>query len=89
MSKDEPPFEVVAELTALRRYALALARDQHLAEDLVQEALVRAYEKRSTFRPDAKLKTWLFSVLHNVFVDGMRKRRAEAPGTPAYHRVTR
>jgi RNA polymerase sigma-70 factor (ECF subfamily) len=38
---------------------------------------VRAYEGRGTFRPDGDLKSWLFSILHNSFVSGMRSRKAQ------------
>jgi RNA polymerase sigma-70 factor, ECF subfamily len=69
--------DVVGELGSLRRYARSLTRDDAQAEDLVHDALVRAYERRSTFRMGANLRTWLFSILHNAFVDERRRRAAE------------
>jgi RNA polymerase sigma-70 factor (ECF subfamily) len=71
-------FDVFGELATLRRYARTLARDDSDAEDLVQDALVRAYEKRDSFRPGRALRPWLLSILHNAFIDGLRNRRAEA-----------
>jgi len=71
-------FDVFGELATLRRYARTLARDDSDAEDLVQDALVRAYEKRDSFRPGRALRPWLLSILHNAFIDGIRNRRAEA-----------
>jgi RNA polymerase sigma factor (sigma-70 family) len=69
--------DVIAQLAPLRRYARALTRDETHAEDLVHDALVRAYERRTTFRAGANLRTWLLSILHNTFVDGRRQREAE------------
>ncbi|MBB5751366.1 sigma-70 family RNA polymerase sigma factor [Prosthecomicrobium pneumaticum] len=77
MTKDRPRFDVLAQMTALRRYARSLTRDETDAEDLVHDALVRAYERRSSFREGGSVRTWLFSILHNVFVDRRRARRAE------------
>ncbi len=76
MSGNAPKFDVTALLPALRRYARALTRDDAEADDLVQDALVRAYGGHATFRPDGDLKSWLFSILHNSFVSGTRRRRA-------------
>jgi RNA polymerase sigma-70 factor (ECF subfamily) len=61
----------------LRRYARSLARDESQAEDLVQDALVRAYERRSSFRPGGNLRGWLLSILHNTFIDHRRRQVAE------------
>ena len=61
----------------MRRYARALTRDECAAEDLVHDALVRAYEKRSTFRLGGNLRTWILSILHNTFVDSQRRLKAE------------
>jgi RNA polymerase sigma-70 factor, ECF subfamily len=71
-----PSFDVVGQLPALRRYARALTRDEALAEDLVHDTLVRALEGRNSFRAEADLRSWLFSILHNVFVSGVKRTRA-------------
>lgn len=71
-------FDVIGQLGALRRYARSLTRDPADAEDLVQDALLRAYERRSTFRSGANIRAWLLSILHNAFVDQARSRRSEA-----------
>lgn len=76
MSK--PRFDVLSQLGPLRRYARALTRDAGDAEDLVHDALVRAYERRGTFRAGGNLRAWLLSILHNVFVDRARSRRSAA-----------
>jgi RNA polymerase sigma-70 factor (ECF subfamily) len=61
----------------MRRYARTLTRDPQEAEDLVHDALVRAYERRRTFRKGGNLRAWLLSILHNIFVDRMRSRHAD------------
>ena len=78
MSGDATRFNVTGQLAALKRYAWSLTRDEHEAEDLVHDALVRAYEGRHTFRPDGDLKSWLFSILHNAFINNLRSRKAHA-----------
>lgn len=70
-------YDVLANLAPMRRYARALTRDEIAAEDLVHDALVRAYEKRSTFRLGGNLRTWILSILHNTFIDGQRRLKAE------------
>ena len=71
-------FDVIGLLAPLRRYAAVLTRNDTDADDLVNDTLVRAYERRQTFRPSGDLRAWLFSVLHNSFIDGQRRKAAEA-----------
>jgi RNA polymerase sigma-70 factor, ECF subfamily len=73
----ESGADVIAQLAPLRRYARTLTRDETQAEDLVHDTLVRAYEGRATLRAGANLRTWLFSILHNTFIDGRRQREAK------------
>ena len=73
-----PRFDIVGQLGSLRRYARSLTRDSTDAEDLVHDALVRAYERRATFRSGGNLRAWLLSIVHNAFIDKMRSRRSEA-----------
>ncbi|MER9330251.1 sigma-70 family RNA polymerase sigma factor [Mesorhizobium sp. M0488] len=72
-----PRFDIVGQLGSLRRYAHSLTRDGTEAEDLVHDALVRAYERRGTFRSAGNLRAWLLSIVHNAFIDRMRSRRSE------------
>lgn len=72
----EPSFEPVDHLPLMRRYARALTRDATAADDLVQDALVRAYEKRHGFR-GVGLAGWLLAILHSTFLNGRRKAKAE------------
>lgn len=70
-------FDVVGQLPALLRYARALVRDPADAEELVHETLLRAYERRDSFDTRRSLRPWLFSLLHNLFVDIYRRRQME------------
>lgn len=69
-------FDLVPHLDPLRRYARVLARGDAEADDLVQGALLRAFERRASFRDGANLRVWLMSILHNHFIDHTRSRRA-------------
>lgn len=80
MERETRPFDIIGQLATLRRYARSLVRNGQDADDLVQDALVRAYEKRGTFRAGANLKGWLLSILHNTHVDRLRAARARAFG---------
>ncbi|TIX54013.1 MAG: sigma-70 family RNA polymerase sigma factor, partial [Mesorhizobium sp.] len=73
-----PRFNIIGQLGSLRRYARSLTRDSAEAEDLVHDALVRAYERRGTFRSGGNLRAWLLSIVHNAFIDGLRSRKSEA-----------
>lgn len=66
----------VEELPAMRRYARSLVGADN-ADDLVHEALLRAYEAHRSFRKDGNLRSWLFAILHNCSVDGWRRSRVE------------
>jgi len=60
----------------LRRYARALAGDRARADDLVQDTLERAWGKFHLWRRGSDLRAWLFSIMHNVYVNGVRKSSA-------------
>lgn len=76
MERKERPFDVIGQLAALRRYARSLVRNSDEAEDLVHDALVRAFEKRKSFRSGGNLRTWLLSILHNAHIDRIRQHRS-------------
>ena len=63
-------------VAGLRRYAVALTGSRFEAEDLVQETLTRAIAAASSFRKGGNLRGWLFTIMHNAFVSGVRARRA-------------
>lgn len=68
---------IVEHIPRLRRYARSLVGDRYVAEDLVQDTLERAWNKFSLWRPGSDLRAWLFTIMHNVFVNEARRRRYE------------
>jgi len=65
--------------TALFRFALARVGREDVAEDLVQEALLAALERRAAYRGHAAERTWLISILKRKAADHLRKKRREQP----------
>jgi RNA polymerase sigma-70 factor, ECF subfamily len=57
----------------LRRYARALTRDVSRADDLVQDTLVRVIAKQHRWRCATDLHAWLFTLMHNQNVNGVRR----------------
>ena len=54
----------------LYRYGLRLTRgDESEADDLVQDAYLRAYKHFDKFRRDVNLRAWLYSILRNTFIN--------------------
>jgi len=70
--------QLLAQIPRLRRYARALTGSREAADDLVQDALERAWTKRALWRADSNLRAWLFAVMHNVFVNGVKRARPMA-----------
>jgi RNA polymerase sigma-70 factor (ECF subfamily) len=81
-----PPFtdaplphpELVAAIPRLRRYARVLTGDATRADDLVQDTLARAWEKRRLWQAGTDLRAWLFTVMHNVHVNQLALLRRDA-----------
>jgi len=71
------------EIPRLRRYAVALTRDMSRADDLVQDTLVRAIAKQSFWKSGTNLRAWLFTIMHNQNVNGVRRRCAKASLSPS------
>jgi RNA polymerase sigma factor (sigma-70 family) len=74
---DEIAALIEPHIPALRRYAWALLRDGEAADDLVQDCLERAVARWRSRRRDGDLKAWLFAIQHNLFIDGLRRKRRE------------
>jgi RNA polymerase sigma-70 factor (ECF subfamily) len=66
----------VPHIDALYSYAMAITRNRTEAEDLVQETYVRALRSMGNLHPDSNLKSWLFTILRNIWINQLRKRRA-------------
>jgi len=87
-----PHPELVAAIPRLRRYARVLTGDATRSDDLVQDTLARAWEKRRLWRSGSDLRAWLFTIMHNVHVNQLALARRDAanvsidadPGNPAW-----
>jgi len=71
--------------TLVGRYASAavnlatrLVRDRALAEDLAQDAFVRAFARLRTYDPERRFSAWFFQILRNIVIDHIRRKRVAA-----------
>ncbi len=64
---------LVGQIPYIRRYARALTRNAADADDLVQTCLMRAIVNMDRFEQGTNLRAWLLTIMHNVFIDGVRK----------------
>ena len=76
--------EMTALLPDLRAFARFLVRERSLADDLVQDTIVRALAALPQFQPGTNLKAWLFTILRNLFFEQARRRRREAVALSAH-----
>ncbi len=78
MTQERFISQVKAEQESLRRFLLALCGgDAALADDIAQDALVRAYVASGSFLGLSKFSTWLFRIAYNCYIDNCRKVRPE------------
>ncbi len=66
---------LIAHLPGLRRYAVALCGNSALADDLVQDGIERALTRAPTLREPERLGAWLRRIVHNLYIDEVRRRR--------------
>ncbi len=87
VTPSDPPDKDIAEaglrrqlatlLPDLRAFARFLARDRVVADDLVQDAVVRALGALKQFQPGTNFKAWLFTILRNAFYEQARRQKRE------------
>ncbi|HMF75354.1 MAG TPA: sigma-70 family RNA polymerase sigma factor [Bryobacteraceae bacterium] len=72
----EPTFSGLARyLDGLYGYAMTLTRNPTESEDLVQETYLRALRAKDQLRPESNIKSWLFTILRNIWLNQMRRTR--------------
>lgn len=70
---EDESIQLVACIPRLRRYARALLANRAAADDLVQDTMERAWRKLSLWRRGTDMRAWLFSIMHNLYIDQVRK----------------
>jgi RNA polymerase sigma-70 factor (ECF subfamily) len=64
---------LIACIPRLRRYARALIGERNDADDLVQDTMERGWRRLSSWRRGSDMRAWLFSIMHNLHVDQVRR----------------
>jgi RNA polymerase sigma-70 factor (ECF subfamily) len=72
---DELRTRMVELLPRLRRFAVALTGDLDQADDLVQEACMRALSRVEQWQPGTRLDSWMYRIAQNLWLDRMRARK--------------
>lgn len=81
----DPRDEIVEHLPALRAFALSLTRNGALADDMVQDSLVKAWTKIDLFEPGTNMRAWLFTILRNTYYSNRRKAGREVADVDGIH----
>lgn len=70
---------LVREMPVVRRWSYVLCRNPSLAEDMMQETLVKAWANRESFARGTNMRAWLYRILRNTYFNHLRQRRREVP----------
>ncbi len=73
----EPRDELVTHLGVLRAFAISLCRNPSLADDLVQETVMKAWKSIEKFERGTNMRAWLFTILRNTYYNTYTKSRRE------------
>ncbi|MGV8937249.1 MAG: RNA polymerase sigma factor [Allorhizobium sp.] len=76
--------ELLAAVPNLRAFAVSLSGRHHVADDLVQDTIMKAWAKQDHFEPGTNMKAWLFTILRNEFYSQMRKRGREVSDSDGF-----
>jgi RNA polymerase sigma-70 factor, ECF subfamily len=78
-SQQDPALrdDLVAAIPNMRAFAMSLCGNRDRADDLVQEALVKAWHHLDSFQVGTNLKAWLFTILRNAYFSELRKTKRE------------
>lgn len=76
---DQNAFGEIVEIYKNKVYQLCyrMLGNRHEAEDVSQEAFIRAYVNINTFKQDFKFSTWLFRIATNLCIDRIRKKKPD------------
>lgn len=74
--------DLVAIVPSLRAFARGLCGDRDFADDLVQEAMTRAWAARSSYTPGTNFRAWMFMILRNRYFTTIRKNARSVSWDP-------
>ncbi len=77
MTAKDPREELVEHLPAMRAFAISLTRNGAIADDMVQDTLVKAWTNLDKFKTGTNMRAWLFTILRNTFYSSRRKSKRE------------
>lgn len=77
MSGMDPKDELVTHLPALRAFALSLTRNRATADDMMQDAVLKAWSNMDKFQRGTNMRAWLFTILRNNYYSSRRKLNRE------------
>ena len=77
MSATDPREELVEHLPAMRAFAISLTRNGAVADDMVQDTLVKAWTNIDKFHVGSNMRAWLFTILRNTYYSSRRKLKRE------------
>lgn len=81
----DPRDRLAGAIPKLRAFAISLARDATMADDLVQDTILKAWSNIEKFDPATNLDAWLFTILRNTFYSSLRKTRREVQDSDGVH----
>ncbi len=77
MTHPDPKDELVTHLPALRAFALSLTRNRATADDMMQDAVLKAWTNMDKFEAGTNMRAWLFTILRNNYYSSRRKLNRE------------
>lgn len=77
MSMSDPRDDLMEQLPALRAFAFSLTRNDSLADDMVQDTVVKAWSSIGKFQAGTNMRAWLFTILRNCYYSHYRKMKRE------------
>ena len=85
MTQSDPRDELVDHLPAMRAFAISLTRNPSVADDMVQDTLVKAWTNIDKFDPGTNMRAWLFTILRNTYYSSRRKTKREVADIDGIH----
>ena len=80
MTREEFIDHIVTYQESLRRFLTGLCSgNDDLADDIAQDAILKAYLAMNSFKGRSSFRTWLFTIAYNCFVDVAKKKKEEVP----------